>query len=175
MLHEGLPDEVLMAEFCRELDDDVFRELACRHYEKAVQIAQQRLGRFSLAQEAVQESLIRVVRYRKRYSPGKPFVPWFHSILRNVCTDIYRKESRQTAALQQFAERMPALVPDEGAKRRAGDLTRALPEDDRRLLEWRFLHGFSHAEIAERLNCSLDTTKKRFQRLIERLKQTARR
>ncbi len=91
MPYEDQPDEALMAEFCRTLDDDVFRTLASRHYRQAIQIAQQRLGSFALAQDAVQETLIRIVRYRQRYNARQAFAPWFRSILRNVCTDIHRK------------------------------------------------------------------------------------
>ncbi len=174
MNRKDLPDEALMAEFCRTLDNDVFRVVAERHYEKAIQVAQQRLGSFSLAQEAVQETLVRVVRHRKRYSSSRPFAPWFLTILRNACTDIYRKEARQAEALEELAELTPALAADEGARQHARRLTGNLPDADRRLIEWRFAHGFSHAEIAERLGCSLEATKKRFQRLFTRLRKTAR-
>ena len=69
---EDVSDETLMRRFCESLDDETFHTLASRYYDKALRIAKERLGRDSAAQDAVQEAMIRVVRFRRRYRPAKP-------------------------------------------------------------------------------------------------------
>ncbi len=164
------PDEVLMRRFCQTLDEECFRVLAARHYAGALRLAQGRLGSEDAAQDAVQEALIRVVRYRRRYNPSKPFAQWFYTLLRNVCTDLYRKEQRHREALETFSEVRPAIRAETSALERVLDLTAGLPPTDAQMLGLRFVEGFSLGEIGSQLGCSLDATKKRFQRLLKRLR-----
>jgi len=168
---ENASDETLMRRFGERLEDETFRLLASRHYDKALCIARARLGSDNAAQDAVQETLIRVVRFRKRYDPSKPFAQWFYTVLRNVCTDLYRKERRHQDALQAFAQVAPAHAPGASAIERVLDLTTGLPPADARILSLRYADGLPISEIGQRLGCSLDAAKKRLQRLLKRLKQ----
>jgi len=168
---ENASDETLMRRFGERLEDETFHLLASRHYEKAVRIAKARLGSDSAAQDAVQETYIRIVRFRKRYDPSKPFAQWFYTILRNVCTDIYRKERRHQAALAAFSDAGPALAVHHSANEKFLDLTVGLPPGDAEILSLRFVAGLSLAEIGCHLQCSMDAAKKRLQRLLKRLKK----
>ena len=167
------PDAVIMRRFCESLDEQAFKILASRHYDHALRVAQERLGSESLAQDAVQETLIRIVRQRKRYDPAKPFAQWFYTVLRNVCTDLYRKEARHQQAVHDLAKAELMPVNNEWAelaRARVLELVAALPGGDAELLRVRFLDGLSYQEIGERFHCSLDAAKKRIQRLLKRLK-----
>ena len=168
---ENVSDETLMRRFCESLDDETFHTLASRYYDKALRIARERLGNDSAAQDAVQETMIRVVRFRRRYSPAKPFAPWFYAVLRNVCTDMYRKELRHQEALSAFSNAAPMLGVDESALARVHDLTAGLSPGEVEMLRLRYVDGLSLNEIGWRLECSLDAAKKRLQRLLKRLKR----
>jgi RNA polymerase sigma-70 factor (ECF subfamily) len=168
---EEISDGTLMRRFCESLDDATFHTLASRYYDKALRIAKERLGSDSAAQDAVQEAMIRIVRFRKRYSPAKPFAPWFYAVLRNVCTDLYRKELRHQEALNAFAETPRLLGVDESAMARVHDLTAGLSPGEVEILRLRFVDGLSLNEIGWQLQCSLDAAKKRLQRLLKRLKR----
>lgn len=164
-------DEVLMRRFCETLDERYFRELAGRHYATALRVAQERLGNEALAQDAVQEAFIRTVRFRKRYDAGKPFAQWFYTVLRNACTDLYRKEQRHQEALADFAELAPAAAEgDNSSHERVRELAARLAPEEARVLRLRFVEGLSLDEMGRRLDCSLEAAKKRVQRLLKRLK-----
>ena len=115
--------------------------------------------------------MIRIVRFLKCYSPAKPFAPWFYAVLRNVCTDLYRKELRHQEALIAFSNAAPALGGDESAMARVHDLTAGLAPGEVEILRLRYVDGLSLNEIGWRLECSLDAAKKRLQRLLKRLKR----
>jgi len=163
-----------MRRFCRTLDDATFRELTDRHYEHALRFATRQLSDSTAAYDAVQEAFVRVVRYRHRYSPRKPFLPWFFTILRNICIDFRRKETRYLDLLRRAAETLEFSAGDGSAKGRAAEILSQLTERDAELLELRYAHGMSLAEIADTLGCSAEAAKKRVQRLIKRLRKHAR-
>jgi len=169
-MEQHFSDELLMRRFCESLDEEVFRVLASRYYESALRVAEDRLGDYAWAQDAVQETLLRIVRFRDRYDPAKPFTHWFYAVLRNACTDIYRKESRRQEALKALADSTPDHQPDDASKERVLELTAALPGPDTHLLRLRFVEGLSIGEIGGQLGCSLDAAKKRLQRLLRKLK-----
>ena len=163
-------DETLMRIFQQTLDEDAFRVLASRYYEKALRIAELRCGDAALAQDAVQEALLRVVRHRRRYRPAKPFAPWFLTILRNVCSDMYRKRVRHERACAEYETVLPLWSADAAAMGRAEALVSDLPAEDAELLELRYVHGFTLKEVAGSLGCSLEAAKKRVQRILQRFR-----
>jgi len=165
-------DESLMVLFRDTLTEEPLHELMRRHSEPARFVAQGRLGSAAAAQDAVQESFIRVVRERARYDSSRPFAPWFYTILRNVCTDHQRKESRYRDRLEKLAEAAPLAErrPDAGF---AVEALGQLDDGEREILVLRLINGLSFREIAEHLGCSEDAAKKRGQRALRRLRETA--
>jgi RNA polymerase sigma factor (sigma-70 family) len=170
MTESDCADEILMRQFQDALDEKSFRLLASRHYDGALRLAQKRVGNYSTAQDAVQEALVRVVRYRKRYDSSKPFAPWFHTILRNVCTDMMRQDARRRKALASLTDEtlpLPMVAP---WRERVVDLLAGLPEGGAQLLLRRFVCGMSLGELAVQCQSSQEAIKKRIQRLIQRLR-----
>ena len=163
-------DEVLMRRFQETMDEGVFRLLASRHYEAALRLAQKRVGNHSTAQDAVQEALIRVVRYRRHYHPSRPFAPWFHTILRNVCTDMLRQEARRRDSLQNLAEAVPPLPAADPRQEKLVELLAGLSGGNAQLLRLRYVCGLSLGELAVQCQSSQEAVKKRIQRLIQRLR-----
>ncbi len=163
-------DEVLMRRFQETMDEGVFRLLASRHYEAALRLAQKRIGNHSTAQDAVQEALIRVVRYRRHYHQSRPFAPWFHTILRNVCTDMLRQEARRRHSLQSLSEAMPPLPAADPRQDKLVELLAGLSGGNAQLLRLRYVCGFSLEELARQCQSSQEAVKKRIQRLIQQLR-----
>jgi RNA polymerase sigma-70 factor (ECF subfamily) len=163
-------DEFLMRRFQETLSEEPFHDLMRRHGGPAHFVAEGRLGSAALAQDAVQETFIRVVRERSRYDASRPFAPWFYTILRNVCTDLQRKESRYREHLDDLATGglPPARAPDTGI---AFEALRNLSDDEREILILRLINGLSFREIADHLGCSEDAAKKRAQRALRRLRE----
>ncbi len=161
-------DEALMLSFRDSLDEAFFSELMSRHYGPALHVAETRLFDSENAVDAVQEAFVRIVRKRKHYD-GRRFAPWFYAILRNICTDIIRKEMRRKKKHDAFQveipEAAPAARPDE-----FDALIAALPPGDREALTLRYAADLSFAEIAAHLDCSEAAAKKRVQRALQRLR-----
>lgn len=161
-------DEELMLLFRDTLDEPFFSELMERHYGAALHVAETRLFDSENAVDAVQETFIRVVRNRKKYD-GRRFAPWFFAILRNICTDIIRKEMRRKKKHDAFQadvpESEPASKPDE-----FDALVTSLPPCDREAITLRYVTDLSFAEIAEALGCSEAAAKKRVQRALQKLR-----
>ena len=171
MPHDDLSpcsDEALMLSFCYTLDEAFFSELMNRHYGPAMHIAETRLFDSENAVDAVQEAFIRVVRNRKKYD-GRRFAPWFYAILRNICTDIIRKEMRRKKKHDAFQVEIPEAAPT----RRPDEfdaLIAALPPGDREALTLRYAADLSFSEIAEAIGCTEAAAKKRVQRALHKLR-----
>jgi RNA polymerase sigma factor (sigma-70 family) len=161
-------DEALMLAFRDTLDEDFFTELMNRHYGAALHVAQTRLFDSENATDAVQEAFVRIVRKRKKYN-GRRFAPWFYAILRNICTDIIRKEMRRKKKHEDFqAEATEAVPPTPLDEFDA--LVAALPPRDREALTLRYAADLSFAEIAAHLDCTEAAAKKRVQRALSKLR-----
>ena len=163
------PDEALMLAFRDTLDETFFNELTTRYYGRALTIAESRIFNRALAQDAVQETFIRIIRERKKYD-GRKFSPWFYTILRNICTDFIRKEMRHNHKLDELA----AAAPEKDSAASPEDfnsLIAALPPADRELLVYRFVQGLSFQETADLMGCSEDAAKKRSQRALQKLRR----
>jgi RNA polymerase sigma-70 factor (ECF subfamily) len=171
-LYDTIDNEGLMSRFREEGDLKAFEHLVARHAAKALVVATNRLHDRSLAEDAVQEAFIRLLRKRDQYTAGRPFAGWFYAILRNVCTDIVRKRSReagavQTLSLERTSPGASPELPDAHA------LLATLPSAERVVLELRVLHDLAFREIAAALEISEEAAKKRAQRGLRRLRLTA--
>ena len=171
MIEDERADEALMREFQQTMDEGTFRILAARHYPAALRLAQKRLGNHSATQDAVQEALIRVVRHRNRYDSAKPFAPWFHTILRNVCTDHLRREARRRNALFNLEEETPTQMGADPRRERLLELLAGLSGNNAQLLKLRYVCGLSLEELAVQCQSTQEAVKKRIQRLIQRLRE----
>ncbi len=161
-------DEALMLAFRDTLDEAFFTELMNRHYGAARHVAETRLFDSENAADAVQEAFVRIVRKRKHYD-GRRFAPWFYTILRNICTDIIRREMRRQKKhedyLPEALEEHPAVQHDE-----FDALIVSLPPRDREALTLRYASDLSFAEIAEAIDCTEAAAKKRVQRALVKLR-----
>lgn len=160
-----------MARFQRTGEGKAFEEVVARCLPSALAVAGQILTDASLAEDAVQEAFLRVVRRREAYAPSRPFSRWFFAILRNVCVDILRSRARHTKLVQEAAARRPvAARPAERASEATG-LLAALPRGERDVLVLRVVHELSFREVGTALGITEEAAKKRAQRGLRRLRR----
>ncbi len=167
-------DEALMRRYQRRLDERAFEALVARFSGPALAVAEGITGDRGLAEDAVQETFLRLVRSRKRYRPSRPFATWFYTILRNVCTDMLRRRARRQRALRGLASE-PRRDEEVDAGLEASDLLGLLPPRDRAVLTLRVLHGLAFRDVAASLGISEEAAKKRAQRALRRLRRLVRR
>jgi RNA polymerase sigma-70 factor (ECF subfamily) len=161
--------EALMVRFQARLDSGAFDGIVSAYMRPAVGVARQILADRALAEDAVQESFLRVIRKRRQYIPGSPFSSWFYAIVRNVCADMLRKRTRETKKIKEAAtafgpERSCSDVPE------IPELLNVLKRRDRDVLVLRIVHGLGFRDVAAALGISEEAAKKRAQRALRRLR-----
>ena len=163
-----------MGRFQSALDADAFDAIVSRYLTPAVAAARQILSDSALAEDAAQEAFLRVVRKRMQYQPGKRFSSWFYTILRNICRDMLRKQTRQRTLVQEIAARQAvgsAATPSEPPD--ALDLLGILSPEARAVVTLRIAQGLSFRDVATALGISEEAAKKRAQRALKRLREAS--
>jgi len=161
--------ETLMARFQARLDSDAFEQIVSFYISTALAVARQILSDDTLAEDAVQESFLRVIRKRDQYIPGSPFSCWFYAIVRNVCVDMLRKRSREKEVLENFATIVEPLKPRTDLSE-IPKLLDILSSHERDVLVLRIVHGLGFRDVAAALGISEEAAKKRAQRALKQLR-----
>jgi RNA polymerase sigma-70 factor (ECF subfamily) len=171
----ALSDEALMSYFRAQSDGNAIDTLARRYVKPATVIARRYLNEdlAHLAEDAVQETFVRVFRHTTRFDAGRSFSAWFYTILRNICADFRRFGARQNAMLQRYADSpsfkqhvTPRITIEH-------DVLNRIRPADREILIFRLVHGMTFEEIAKQTGVSLEAVKKRAQRALHRLRRVA--
>jgi RNA polymerase sigma-70 factor (ECF subfamily) len=138
-----------------------------------VDFARHRLGDPHLAEDVVQESLLRAIRSRKQPAVGAEVVPWFYRILRRAIIDMYRRRGARERKLEQFRLSFPETPapPDERMLCRCfRGLLPQLPESYRVALQKVDLEGGSAVDVAAQLGITANTLNVRLHRARKRLR-----
>ena len=129
------------------------------------------------AADLVQEALIEAWKHRERFDERCLLSTWVYGILRNCCRQWKRKQHRHppAEANQQGEPIDEAFAPDERLVQREShqEVSRALAtlsEDHRQILELRFYHDSSLAEMSEFLTIPIGTVKSRLHHAMENLR-----
>jgi RNA polymerase sigma-70 factor (ECF subfamily) len=169
-------DEDLMCAVASSGAEDAYEVLVGRHWAAAFRVALSCLGGRQCAEDAVQESFLRLVRARRSYRRGSAFSPWFYTLLRNVCRDELRRRTHRPRTGSEVPE--PSWHPDpagEAAGRETSGNALALfgnlPAEDREILSLRIHAGLDFPAIARAAGLSTEATKKRAYRALERLRR----
>jgi RNA polymerase sigma-70 factor (ECF subfamily) len=145
--------------------------------------AQSRLRDEHLAADAVQESLLRALQAGHRLTSDQNLVAWFYRILRNVMTDLHRRRTSRSNALERFASEMEHQhAANDGLERVAchciAGLLPTLNPDYARVLQLADLDGQPPEVAAREIGITRGNFKVRLHRarrqLRERLEQTCR-
>ena len=166
-------DDLRLARACADGDSDVFASIYAKHGERMKSIAYHQLGNVSDAEDAVQETFLKVHRAAASYNGEAAFTTWLYRILVNTCYDMLRKRSRRIreTPIDEFVVDFRSSNAVDDVKRMAlRKLLEQLPEQRRIVFALFEIEGLSHAEIAEVLGISeanskwiLFSTKKQLQ------------
>jgi RNA polymerase sigma-70 factor (ECF subfamily) len=159
----------LMARFKKHLDETAFERIVNDYTPPASALAHQMLQDPTLAEDAVQETFVRVIRKRRQYVSSRPFSHWFYAILRHICIDMLRKQKREKNAARYLAHRIKRFIRNE-PESECISLLNTLPLHERSVLDLRVVHSMSFEEIAVALDISVEAAKKRAQRGLRKLR-----
>lgn len=161
-----------MVRFIAGLDARAFDQIVARYLQPGLAVARRYLQDSSLAEDAVQTTLLRVIKQRHKYQPSRPFANWFYTILRNTCRDMLRHQSRQARLVREVATaRTSQRQHAPSGELETRDLLETLPKISREVLELRILHGLAFKDIAAALDISQEAAKKRAQRGLRLLRE----
>jgi RNA polymerase sigma-70 factor (ECF subfamily) len=140
-----------LARACAEGAGGAFEEIYRLYGERMKSIAYHHLGTISDAEDAVQESFLKIHRAAGSYSGEAALSTWIYRIVVNTCYDQLRKRKRRPdeSPLDELPaplERTASSVDD--AKRLTlHKLLRELPAQRRSVFTLFEIEGLSHAEI----------------------------
>lgn len=182
--HEGAVehDQSLVA-WMRGGDEAALESLYARYGGLAFTLALRIVGDRDLAVEVVQDAFFRLWQQADGYDPARGSVPaWLLTVTRNRAIDTLRGRQHQ-ARLRESAP----LTDGEADRREHGDLAeavvlrqtlgravRALPPEQRRIVELAYFEGLTRIEIADRLSHPVGTVKTRLRAALDRLRETLR-
>src|ERR1041384_4996445 len=91
----SIDDDRRLAAQCASGDTAVFERIYRTHGERMKSIAYNHLGNVSDAEDAVQETFLKIHRAASTYSGEASFSTWMYRILINTCYDTLRKRQRR--------------------------------------------------------------------------------
>ena len=175
-------DNELIAAYLKG-DEESLSILFKRHLNSALIFCRSLVGE-SDAEDAVQETFVKVWRNLKKFDPHKKFKTWLLTIAKNTCLDALRKkrpivfsdfenDEGENAFIESLADDAP-LAPEltdallSAEKIRAVLLT--LSPKNRIVLEMHYYDEMTLQEIADIMSESVNTIKSRYRRALSSLK-----
>ncbi len=152
------------------------------HSKEIRQYCMTRLGS-GLAEEVTQEVFVAAWQGLPKYRAEHNLQAWLYGIANNMCRQTYRNRSRRSAIARTFLEEIrershaesPGLLEQQAAA--AGQLQQLqdslakLSDEERILINLRYWRGLSMQDIANIMNKSSPTIRKRLERAQRRLKE----
>lgn len=120
-----------------------------------------------MAEDLVQETMVRAWSSRHTFLPGSNFRPWLFTILRNQFYNAVRKQGRLVTWEPEAAERLLVQEPEQEARIHLEDVEGALsqlPDNQREMLLLIAGAGMTYEEAALAADCKLGTVKSRINR-----------
>jgi RNA polymerase sigma-70 factor (ECF subfamily) len=177
---EPFPDRALTgdgrAPGDESIDPELLRGAIDRHaayiYRLALSIVRDR----ALADDVVQETLIRAWRWGPIEVDGEMPRAWLARVARNVAIGILRRRREELYGSDAIPEKESSLTPARAVEGRAAldhlrEALGALDEADRALIVLREIEGLTYEEIAETMELPLSTVKTRLFRARQQLKR----
>lgn len=165
------PEEREWIRRCRNGSRSAYEPLVRRYARFAEAYAFRRVRNREDARDLAQEAFVRAFHAMPRFRPGRPFLPWFLTILDNLCRS-HRRRFREESGIDEVP-----LPPTDGGMEtldRRLDLERGLaqlPQTQREVVVLKEIRGFAHREVAERLEIPVGTAMSRLHTALRRLRR----
>ena len=127
----------------------------------------------SLAEDATQETFLKVIRYFDRYTHRGKFKPFLYRIAANTCVDMRRKSWCSDISLDEIP--VEIAYSETGFEEVQSDLllkqlVTGLPNDLQEIVLLRFGQDLTLREISEVVNLPLRTVQSRLRTALKKLK-----
>ncbi len=142
-----------------------FEELVQRCHRLVFKIAFHKTSHRTDAEDVTQEVFLHAFRSLGRLREPQAFLSWLIAIAHNRANRFCRsrqsrrrtgEEARQQLELEKERQDRELTRSEEPAAENVRELVRALPEEYRQALTWKYLDGFSYEEIGKHLSLSFN-------------------
>ncbi len=172
-----LSDEELILEFQKNNTEDAFNILVQRYKNPLTNFVFRFLGDYESCADVVQETMIKVYRYKDTYSSVAKFSTWIYTIAGNLARTEYKRQRRRNIfSINDYGEEhqtydlpdesyRPDVITDSGIKDEI--IQKALlkvKETYREAVILRDIQGLSYEEVSEILGMNEGTIKSRINR-----------
>jgi RNA polymerase sigma-70 factor (ECF subfamily) len=171
-------EELALVLQAQQGNDEAFTQLVERYQTPVYNLCYRMLGEVEAAEDAAQESFLRVYRNLARYDRQRSFATWLLSITAHYCIDCLRR--RRFTMISMDAEKpddeRPMELPDLGALNPEQETVRheeqaalqrvlqQLDGIDRAAVVLRYWYDFSEIEISQSLSLTVSAVKSRLHR-----------
>jgi RNA polymerase sigma-70 factor (ECF subfamily) len=176
-------EEMALVLQAQQGSEDAFTRLVEQYQTPVYNLCYRMLGEIEYAEDAAQESFLRVYRNLARYDRQRSFATWLLSITAHYCIDCLRR--RRFTMISIDAERdddeRPMEFPDVSALNPEQETVRTeeqamlqrvlqqLDATDRAAVILRYWYDFSEIEIAQSLSLTVSAVKSRLHRARKEL------
>lgn len=161
-------------------DQDAFAEIVHLFQDPVFNFCYRMLGESGEAEDAAQETFLRVHKNLHRYDTARSFKTWLLSIASNHCIDRLRKRRMQYISLDDeptaaaLALRSSDPTPEQATMQfelsdAIQELLQQLDEHYRLAVIYRYWYEYSYAEIAREMGTTESAIKSRLHRARKRL------
>lgn len=163
---------------CLAGDQEAYRALFDYYFDELYRTAYVLMKSPADADDAVQETFIRVFQSLHTYDLDRPFRPWIHRILLNVCKDFWKRRKWLFIPLDQVYDLRDHQTPhpedsmlkDEELQRLAQAI-RELSPKHRAVIVLYFLNDMRITEVAEVVGVPEGTVKSRLHHAVRALRK----
>ena len=167
-------DRSLLVRAAQQGDVRAFAALVDAYYARCLRFALHMLSNRSDAEEAVQDTFVRVYRALPNYEERESFEPWLFRILANRCRSAGARERRRSEVVEfgEVPERANDRRHDEAIAWRE-EIARALaslPEEQREAFLMRHVEDLSYDDMAIATGAGISALKMRVKRACDALR-----
>jgi RNA polymerase sigma factor (sigma-70 family) len=168
-------DQELLDAFRTQGSPEAFAELVRRYSDLVYSVALRALGDPHTAEDATQATFVVLWRKGRGLKPGVPPAGWLFKTARTTALYLRRSGRSRIRREQEKAAMVPSTNDDESLweslRPHLDTALESLPAAERETVLLRYLHGRSHAEIAEGLRCPEATVRTRLTAGLQRLRK----
>lgn len=152
---------------------DSMNEVILKNLETFVAFTRKRVGDPHLAEDLVQESLVKALGADRKPMDGEDTVAWFYRILRRTIIDLYRRRAARSRALDRFEQELAESPSPSDTRVLCACFKRllpAVPEAYRELVERIDLQGEDPSLVAQELGLTRNNLTVRLHRARRHLR-----
>jgi len=170
-------DDIRLMLRVKARDRDALAALYARYAKPLLRFIVSMVGRREVAEDALQETFLRVWRAAPAYEPSAAVSTWLFTIARNAALNLFARERGRSLTDGELENAMPAegTPPGSAPAGETGEALRAaidrLPAGERAVVILSAYGGLRYAEIGRALGIPEGTVKSRMSGAVARLRR----